>query len=601
MKKHVPRHRTLFIISLLICTTIIVYWKVQHHGFVNYDDGKYITANAHVQEGLSWNSLCWAFTTTHANFWHPLTWLSHMLDSELYGLNAGGHHLTNVLLHVANTILLFLVLLRTTDAPWKSGFAAALFAVHPLHVESVAWASERKDVLSTLFWLLTIWAYVSYVRKPHFARYLLILFYFCLGMMAKPMLVTLPFVLLLLDYWPLGRFGAPSQGLEPAQSNQGSNTRRVFRLGIRFLFEKIPLLVPAAAASVIAFVAQETGGATKSLALFPAGVRLANALISYVTYLEKTFWPTDLTVFYPHSGLSIDLSQATLAGALLVILTLAFINAAKLHPYLLVGWLWYLGTLIPVIGLVQVGDHGMADRYTYVPLIGVFIAISWGVPAMLKGWRHDKVAFAAAVPAALAVLMTCSWYQVGHWQNSVTLFEHALRTGQVSPLAHTDLGVALVEQGNVDRAIRHYRQALQINPAYLVARLNLGGALAGQGKLDEAIAHYAEALKQSPNLAVAHFNMANALATEGRLDRAVSHYREAIRIEPDDPDTHNNLGIALARLARTEEASLHFRMALRINPDFEKAKHNLEVTLQQTPHGDMSPQKKNDEPSVPSF
>ena len=579
MKKLLPRHRNLLIVSLLVLATLTVYWDLQHHGFVNFDDGKYITDNAHVKEGLTWDGFCWAFTTTHANFWHPLTWLSHMLDCQLFGLNGGGHHLTSLFLHLANTVLLFVVLLRMTNGVWESAFVAALFALHPLHVESVAWASERKDVLSTFFWILTMGAYLSYVEGPTANRYFLVVLCFVLGLMAKPMLVTLPFVLLLLDYWPLGRFTRQYRNSSTEHAKMGPNHKGPFERGLHLLHEKIPLLVFAVAASAVAFVAQETGGATKSLALFPIEARVANALMSYVAYLGKTLWPSNLAVFYPHPGTSSTVSQFAVAGFLLLLLSVCAIRFARSHPYFLVGWLWYLGTLVPVIGLVQVGDHGMADRYTYVPLIGLFIALCWGLPALLKGWLHSRTALAATAPALLAILMVCSWYQVGHWQNSRTLFEHALRVRQSSPLAHTDLGVALVEQGNLGQAVWHYTQALRINPAYLGARLNLGSALAQQGKHDEAIAHYEEALQTKQGLAEGHFNMANALTALGKLDAAISHYREAIRIAPDDPDMHNNLGIALARLNRPEEARFHFRVALRIKPDFENARHNLRITL----------------------
>jgi tetratricopeptide (TPR) repeat protein len=578
MKKLLPRHRNLLIVSVLVLATLIVYWDVQHHGFVNYDDGKYITDNAHVKEGLTWDGFRWAITTTHANFWHPLTWLSHMLDCQLFGLNGGGHHLSGLLLHLANTVLLFMVLLRMTHGVWQSTFVAALFALHPLHVESVAWASERKDVLSTFFWILTMGAYLSYVEGPTANRYFLVVLCFVLGLMAKPMLVTLPFVLLLLDYWPLCRFRKESWNSKTEHDKMGPNLKWQFERGVRLLNEKIPLLILAVAASAVAFIAQETGGATKSLALFPIEARLANGLLSYVAYLEKTFWPSSLTVFYPHPGTSSTISQVAFAGFLLLLLSVCATRFAKSHPYFLVGWLWYLGTLVPVLGLVQVGDHGMADRYTYVPLIGVFIAVSWGLPVLLKGWLHGRTALATIAPVLLAMLMVCSWYQVGHWENSLTLFEHALRVRQPSPLAHTDLGVALAEQGNLDQAVWHYSQALRINPAYLGARVNLGSALARQGKHGEAIAQYEQALQTKPDLAAGHFNMANALTAQGRLDAAISHYKEAIRIAPNDPDIHNNLGIALARLNRPEEAGFHFRAALRIKPDFEKARHNLAVT-----------------------
>jgi tetratricopeptide (TPR) repeat protein len=574
-------------ISLFLLVAVLaVFWPVQDHGFVNFDDGTYICNNSQVRNGLTWRGVAWAFTTTHANFWHPLTWLSHMLDCELYGLNPAGHHLTNLLLHMANALLLFLVFHRMTHAVWKSAFVAALFALHPLHVESVAWASERKDVLSTLFWILTMGTYASYVKAPGLKRYLLVLVCFVLGLMAKPMLVTLPFVLLLLDYWPLGRW--PFKLLAHAQPPQIEHLDHVNDQGKRvthLLVEKGPLLVLAVVFSIVAFLAQEHGGATKSFASFPMEVRVANALLSYVGYMGKMLWPKNLAVFYPHPGITVTMWQAAPAGLLLVALSILTIRLAKGHPYLPVGWLWYLGTLVPVIGLVQVGDHAMADRYTYVPLIGLFIVMAWGLPDILAKWPHRRAAIATLTAGLLAALMICSRLQVRYWQDSITLFQHALCVAPDNPPAHTNLGVAFAGQGEAEKAIWHYAEALRIEPNYLEARINLGGALAGQGKLEEAIAHYLEALRIKPDFADAHYNMGNALARRGRLADAIAHYSEAVRIKPDDAEAHNNLGIALASRERTADAVVHFHEALRIRPGFAEARHNLTLALQKQKAG----------------
>jgi tetratricopeptide (TPR) repeat protein len=581
MDKGFNRHRGFWVCVSLTVVILAVFWQVRNNEFVNFDDGKYVTENRYVQDGLTWDGFVWAFTTTHANFWHPLTWLSHMLDGELYGLNPAGHHFTNLLLHIANTLLLFLVLRRMTGALWRSAFVAALFALHPLHVESVAWASERKDVLSTLFWILTMGAYVSYAKSPELKRYLLVLLSFTLGLMAKPMLVTLPFVFLLLDYWPFARL--QFKPLADSRAEQVEEPNKINYQGervVRLLVEKVPLLVFAAASSIMAFFAQQHGGAAKSFASFPMEVRVANALVSYVSYMAKMLWPKNLAVFYPHPGNTVTVWQTALAGLLLLSLCVFVIRLAKGHPYLCVGWLWYLGTLVPVIGLVQVGDHGMADRYTYVPLIGLFIMIAWGLPDLLARWPHRKIVLATSAAGLLSAFMICSWLQVRHWQNSITLFEQTLHVTAKSPLAHTNLGVALGAQGKLDKAIWHYSQALRIKSNYLEARINLGGALARQGKLDEAIGHYLEALRIKPGFADAHYNLGNAVARQGKMGKAIAHYSEALRIEPDDAEMHNNLGIALAARERTADAVAHFREALRIKPDFAEARHNLALALQ---------------------
>ena len=573
------RHSAFVVILFLTIATVAVFWQVRNYEFIILDDGKYVTENSHVQDGLTWESLVWAFTTTHANFWHPLTWISHMLDCQLYGLDPGGHHFTNLLIHIANTLLLFLVLERMTGAIWPSAFVAAMFALHPLHVESVAWVAERKDVLSTFFCVLTMGSYVRYVERPRVSRYMLVLLLFAFGLMAKPMLVTLPFVLLLLDYWPLGRFqfGKPSHDIraQAQKSGRPNNQRSSF---FRLVLEKLPFFALAAVSCIVAFLAQEYGGALRVLSLFPIEVRIANAVISYASYIGKTIWPLHLAVFYPHPG---TLPMWRIAGAclLLVCISVPVIRAAHRAPYLTIGWLWYLGTLVPVIGLVQVGDHAMADRYTYVPLIGLFIMIAWGSRDILKGWRYRKIVLPISTGVLLCASMISTGLQVRHWQNSTTLFEHALDVTADNSMAHTNLGVVLAGQEKLDEAIAHYSQALRIKPDHLEARINMGAALAAQDKLDEAIAHYSSALHIKPNFAGAHYNLGNALAAQGKIADAIAHFQEALRIEPNDAEVNNNLGIALAKQGKTEEAITHFQEALRIKPDYTLARHNLEVAL----------------------
>jgi len=455
------------VILLLLGVTFGAFYRVLGGEFLRYDDDVYITLNPFVKAGLSRVGLIWAFATGYNANWHPLTWVSHMLDVEVFGMNAGGHHLTNLILHLANTMLLFLVLRRMTGFVWRSAFVAALFGVHPLHVESVAWIAERKDVLSTLFWLLTIWAYARYAENPTWTRYLPVVLFFGLGLMAKPMLVTLPFVLLLLDYWPLNRLSF---------GGKGERTVPVYDL----FLEKVPLFAMTALSCLITFRAQQMGGAVGLLEKLPFAVRAGNALVAYTTYIGKMFWPKNLAVFYPHPGADLPVWQAVVAGLALVSITILVIRAGKPRPYLSVGWLWYLGTLVPVIGLVQVGAQAMADRYTYVPMIGLFIMLAWGLPG-LGGKR-------LAVPATLVVcaLIAVTWRQVGYWRDSISLFRHAISVTEKNAVMHANLGLALRDRGRTDEAIREYREAIRIDPEFAQAHNNLAVALYFKGDYAEA-------------------------------------------------------------------------------------------------------------------
>jgi len=605
-----------FISLLLIAVTLAVFWQVGGHEFVNFDDDIYVTENRYVQAGLTGDGVIWAFTATLEANWHPLTWLSHMLDYQLYGLNPKGHHLTNLLFHLVNVLLLFLVLARMTGALWRSALVAALFSLHPLHVESVAWVAERKDVLSTFFWILTMWAYVRQVERPALNRYLLTLFFFALGLMAKPMLVTLPFVLLLLDYWPLERFGigqldTDTRATASAPSTFKEQTFPIFRL----FWEKAPFFVLATASSVVTFVVQQQGGTVKAVEVFPVKIRIANAMFSYVSYMGKMIWPQGLAVFYPHPGNSLPMWQAAGAGLLLLGITILVLRAARRHQYLLVGWLWYLGTLVPVIGLVQVGDQAMADRYTYVPLIGLFIIISWGVPELLAKWRHRAIVVPIVTAAVLIVLVSFTWRQLQHWQDSISLLQHTLNVTKNNALAHNNLGNTLVQQGKIDEAITHFVSALRIKPDSSNAHNNLGIALLELGNIEGAIAHFTETLRLQPDLAETHNNLGVALFKQGRLDEAVAHYLSAVRLKPDYeeaynnlgnalalqgkldgaaaqyakaleiranyPEAHNNLGVALARQGKLKEAIMQFREALRLKPDYGQARVNLKIALEQ--------------------
>jgi Flp pilus assembly protein TadD len=608
--------RELSVCLFLVLATLTVYWQVGNYEFVNLDDDMYITENSHVQEGLSRESATWAFTTTRLANWHPVTWLSHMLDFQLYGLNPRGHHLTNVFFHLVNTLLLFLVLKWMTGALWRSSFVAALFALHPLHVESVAWVAERKDVLSTLFWILSIWAYLGYVKRPGVKRYLLILLSFALGLMAKPMLVTLPCVLLLLDYWPLERIQlgqAASSRTAPDPPAVIAHTPR--KQAFRLFFEKTPLFFLAVVSSVVTFLVQKGGGAVGALEAYPVRIRVANALLSYFRYMVKMIWPQNLAVFYPHPGQSLPMWQAAGAGLLLLLISIVVIRAGRRQPYLPVGWFWYLGTLVPVIGLVQVGAQAMADRYTYVPLIGLFIMVAWGVPHALRNYRYAQSSLAFAATSLLVGLMVCTWLQIKHWENGLTLFEHTLQVTSNNSQIHNNLGNVLTKKGRLQEAILHYTKALEINPNYAAAHSNLGVALADQGRFGEAIKHYSAALLLNPNspetlnnlgvarynqgdvpgaienymravqlkpdYAEAHNNLGNGLAQQGRLTEAEDHYRKALSIKPDYPEAHNNLGVDLARRGKFHEAINHFTQALRLKNDYTQARVNLELALEE--------------------
>ena len=561
-----PESSTVLWIALsLTIATLLVYARVWTNEFVDFDDFNYISRNPDLARGVTAHAIAWAFTTGYEANWHPLTWLSHMIDIELYGLRPGPHHFTNVVLHVANSLLLFVVLHRMTKTLWRSALVAGLFALHPLHVESVAWAAERKDVLSTLFWMLTLWMYVAYVRDRRRWRYLTALGLFALGLMAKPMLVNLPFVLLLLDYWPLGRVSSAT-GL-PGRP-RAIDPRGVFGL----VREKLPFFALAVASSVVTFIVQQRGGTVNWT---PLSQRLVNALMSYVSYIAMTFWPTRLAVMYtyPQSLPAWWIIATMLVGLLGV--SIAVMIAARRYPYLPVGWLWYLGTLVPVIGLVQVGNQAMADRYTYVPLIGLFIMLAWGIGDLTIRWSSRQVALTIAGGAVLVALAALTAIQVGYWKNSLTLWMHAAEATQRNYLAHWSIGNVLVSQGRAQDAVPHFEEALRVRPDFIGARNNLGYALASVGRYDEAIAYYREAIDTLPTYVEARNNLALALASQGKLDDAVREMQEAVRIKPDDAESHFNLAAFFSRRGQLDEAVRHYRESLRLRPASADAHYRL--------------------------
>jgi tetratricopeptide (TPR) repeat protein len=558
----------------LIFVTLAVFWQVGSFDFDNYDSADYVYENRHVKAGVTADSLRWAFTTTHASNWHPVTWLSHMLDVQIFGLNPGAHHWTSVVFHLSNVLLLFLILHRMTGYIWRSAFVAALFAIHPLHVESVAWIAQRKDLLSTFFCLLAIWAYVRYARFPTVGRFMPVLLFFILSLMAKPMMVTLPFVLLLLDYWPLGRI---SFGFKPQASSLSQHTG----LKAGLILEKLPLLVASAASCVVTVYAQQAGGAVGSLAAYPLMVRIANALVAYLGYIGKMFWPTNLAVIYPHPGMPPEW-RSMIAGILLAGITGLALKFAKSKPWFIVGWLWFLGTLVPVIGLVQVGTQAIADRYTYMPLIGLFIMLAWAGPDLLKRFRYQKVGLAVITTLVTIVLTIVSWGQVKTWQSSVTLFERALAVTKGNYVAHHNIGQYHLKAGRLSEAIDHFTNAVEINPKFELAHLSLGVALSRQGKIDDAIRFYTRALALKPDYVLAYNNLGNARYRQGKYREAISHYLQAIQIDPDYAEAYNGIGAALIRLGETDKALVFFKKALKINPDHTAAQNNLKNTLAAT-------------------
>jgi tetratricopeptide (TPR) repeat protein len=536
---------------------LVVYLPVVRDSFSGFDDDDYVTENHIIQNGLTWDGIKWAFITWHASNWHPLTWISHMLDCELFGLNAGAQHYVNVLFHTINAVLLLLLLFRMTGALWPSAFIAALFAWHPLHVESVAWIAERKDVLSTFFEMLALLAYARFVTESKVRSpkskvfYALALLMFALGLMSKPMLVTLPFVLLLLDYWPLQRF--PDSKLE---------VKAVSRL----MLEKWPFFLLAIASCIVTFLAQRNGGMVVTLQQFSPGLRLGNALLSYVLYLGKAVWPAKLSVNYP---LQNQLSWAEVETAVIFLAAIMWLawRARRQHPYLLVGWLWFLGMLVPVIGLVQVGSQVSADRYTYVPLIGIFIAAAFGIKDLIARFQIGVVPPAVAASLLLGSCLVLTEHQLSYWRNDETLFKHAIVVTKDNCFAHYNLGVTLERQGRQVEALTNYQETIRINPDWAWGHNTLGNLLDNTGNPEEALIEYRKAMQLNPNLPVVHDNIGIVLTEFGRFDEAMSQFKEAARLDPTYPWAYWEMGKALLKLGRDAEAIDRFREALRLDPN----------------------------------
>jgi tetratricopeptide (TPR) repeat protein len=617
------RAREWCVYLLLLIATLAVYSQVRHFDFLNFDDPEYIGENNHVRAGLTWSGVVWALTSYEAANWFPLTWVSHMAAYQLFGMRSGWHHLINVLLHALGSLLLLAALKRMTGALWRSALVAFLFAVHPLHVESVAWIAERKDVLCAFFWFLTLWCYARYAQQPGVGRYLPVLLGFGCGLMAKPMIVTLPFVLLLLDLWPL---------------------RRAHRLAI--LWEKLPLFALAAGVSVATYVAQQQGHAVRLLSSLPAGLRIANALVTYVAYIGRMFWPTKLAVYYPYSH-NLPVWRTVAAGVALAGVTALALRWFRRYPYLAVGWFWYLGTLVPVIGFVQVGGQSSADRYTYVPMVGIAIMLSWGAADFLKRYPRARTVAAVSAVAACSACLALTSLQLSYWANSGLLFQHAIEVTTDNHIAHNNLaayyltqmrdeeawgqviealrirpnyaeahvnlatilrrlgkadesereyrvalslqpdnveahsgyGALLLGQGRTNEALREFQEVVELRPEYANGRYDLGRMFATMGRMNEAMAQFSEAIRLRPGHAEAHHSLGMALMSRGRLNEALAQLSAEAQLKPADASVHNNLGMLLASVGRLDEAIAQFSEALHIQPDFDAARRSLQTTL----------------------
>ncbi|MBC8433409.1 MAG: tetratricopeptide repeat protein [Desulfobacterales bacterium] len=562
---------------LLALVTIAAYWQLSACDFVGFDDYVQLVDNPYLHEGITGKTIAWAFSFESATYWHPLTWLSHMLGFQIFGFKPGMQHLINLFFHIANTLLLFVVLKRMTGALWESAFVAGLFALHPLNVESVAWVTERKNVLSTFFWMLTMLAYVRYTARPGFLRYLAVFAALALGLMAKPMLVTIPFVLLLLDYWPLERFRLSRHaGNVSPETGTFDNSDNQSWPGSRLVLEKIPLLVLSAVSISLSALSVQNLDTTILTGSVPMKLKIANVPVSYVIYIKKMLWPSGLAVLYPYPE-TVPLWQAVGAGLLLAGVTILVLRKIKLKPYLSVGWLWFIGTLVPVIGLVQVGLWpAMADRFAYVPVIGLFILIAWGISDILSKQRYRRIMLGILTAGILSALMICTWLQSAYWKSSLDLFERAVQVTANNWLAHNNLGTAKFNKGQIDEAIGHYKTALSIKPDYITPHYNLGNLFLNQGKIKQAAFHLEEALKIKPEHAYAHYSYGNLLVKQGRLEEAASHFLEAIKRDPEYAEAYNQIGVIRGWQKNYKGARMFLLKAIQIKPDYFMARKNLE-------------------------
>lgn len=581
MRDKVIQKHILSIAAILTILTVAAYQNVRNHEFINFDDDIYVTDNQIVSEGMTLKGIKWALSYNQRGYWQPLTWLSHMLDCELFGLNPTGHHFTNLIIHLANMLLLFWWLYRMTGSVYRSAFVAGCFALHPLNVDSVAWVAGRKNLLSTLFLLGSLLAYIRYAEKPKPGRYLLTIIIFALGLMAKPMLVTFPFVLLLLDFWPLHRLKIGKQKIIAIKEPQGETESMPSVTFSKLCIEKLPFLALTLGSVWLSISSLQHFNNIIDVDKMPMALRIGNALVSYVNYICKMFWPFNLAVYYPFPN-SIPLWQIAGSVVLLTAATGFFLYQINRKPYLAVGWFWFLGTLLPVLGLVQTGLWpAMADRWSYVPMIGLFIMVAWGIPGALQNRQSAKPVMAFAALAAMAGLFFIAKTQLNHWENSRTLFKHALNVTSGNTVAHNNLGNALLKEGQSAKALRHFKAALRLEPRYAGGYNNMGNALMALGRIGEAIGYYRESIKIDPFAAKTHNNLAVALTEIASLDEAILHLQEALRLKPDYAEAYNNLGAAYRKKAQVQQAAHFYLEAIRLKPDFSEAYNNLGLLLWQ--------------------
>lgn len=574
MNIFIKKRAEILICLLITIITLAVYWQIRTHEFVSFDDDLYVTENQQVRNGLSWQGMKWGFGFTDIAYWHPLTWLSHMLDCQLFGLNPGGHHLVSLLIHAVNSLLLFYLFRRLTGQLLPGLFLALIFALHPMHVEPVAWASSRKDLLSTFFWIITMWTYTNYAARGGIARYLLVLLFFLLGFMSKPMLVTLPFILLLMDYWPLYRidFGQSNKPSGPPVKT-GTSSKAKNRLHIKLILEKIPLLIISLVMISLSYLAQKKYGSVADFDTLPMLDRITNIIVSYVSYIYKFILPIKLSVHYP-LYLPLPLWKVVISLIILLIISSISIFYFRRKPYLFFGWFWFLITLVPVIGFIQLGNQSMADRYSYIPLIGLSIMVSWHLYCVTeklnKGYTFELIILILIFP--IVILTTL---QLNLWQNSAKLFAHAIELDNNNLKAHNNLGHALAVEGRHKEAIPHFKIALSNNRTKIEVHYNIGKAYQSLGYYDKAISHYKSSLEIEPDYLDASLNLGTVFYHIKQYDDAVYYFMNVLRIDPDHGGAHNNLGVIMSQQSRFEEAIYHFNMALEKDPGNEMALKNL--------------------------
>jgi protein O-mannosyl-transferase len=551
-----PEKKKLIVYIFLAVITVAVFWQVHQHDFITFDDRAYVTQNPHIKSGLTSEGIRWTFTSKYFGLWNPLVWLSYLADYSIFGLNAGGYHMVNLVLHILSTLLLFWLFNRMTGALWKSAFVAGFFAFHPLHVESVSWIAERKDVLSAFFWMLTLCLYVYYTEKPDAKRYLGVVFSFCLALMSKPMVVTLPIIMIILDYWPLGRFKSKKINLLLWQ-----------------LKEKSPLFVLS---FLLVAVTLYPGGNSSSLKPFPLNERISNAVVSFAMYLEKTLWPFDLTILYPFAS-HMPLLQITGASLLIIFISVIVFLTAKRMPYLLAGWLWYAVTVLPVLGIIQISlttPYAMADRYHYLPSIGIAIMIAWGTPALIKRERIRRNFILPVGIAFLAIMAMLAWKQCGYWRNTVSIFNHALQVTKDNHVAHNNLGIALFAEGKTEEAIHHYNEAIRLTPHDAEPYFNRGTIYDGQGNFRFALDDFNRAVGLKPDYADAYINRGNVYSKQGNYQLAIKDYNKAASLKPDDSEIYYNRGGAYGNLGQYEKAVNEYNQAISMKPDDSESYNN---------------------------